>query len=207
MEQQSPQGGVMAVTSLADYFREALHGALEHQHLEVRAQTEQYVVNLLTLFARTEHFYEGVPAGPRMPSLTALFAGALEAPSAAERERALQRLGDVSLFVAGFFAHGFAHRLVDIDFHVDMGGRAYGALADALARGRRQALAQVYAELAAKFQPLVDAVAEIGEAAHTHGPSDVLRLYEVWLRTGSARARTLLGQLGIAATPVPVSSH
>lgn len=207
MDRQETQGAVMAVTSLADYFRGALHGALEHQHVEVRAQTEHYVVNLLTLFARAEHFYEGVPAGQRLPSLTALFSGALEAPTAAERERALQRLGDISLFVAGFFAQGFATRLVDIDFHIDMGGRAYGSLAEALARGRRQALAQVYAELAAKFQPLADAIAEVGDVARSYGPADVLRLHEVWLRTGSARARTLLGQLGVNATPVPVSSH
>lgn len=207
MEQQDRQGSVMAVASLAEYFRDALHGALEHQHVAVCDQTEQYVVNLLTLYARAEHFYEGVPAGPRMPCLTALLAGAVEARSATERERALQRLGDLSLFIAGFFAHGFARRTVDIDFHVSMGGRAYGTLADALARGRRQALAQVYAELAAKFQPLVDAVAEIGDVARRHGPGDVLRLYETWLRTGSRRARALLAQLGVDATPVPVSSH
>ena len=30
----------------------------------------------------------------------------------------------------------------------------------------------------------------------------MLRLYEIWLRTGSARARGLLAQLGVAAAPV-----
>ena len=51
-----------------------------------------------------------------------------DAPS--ERNRALQRLGDVSLFIAGFFAGSFARKLVDIDYHIAMGGRAYGSLAD-----------------------------------------------------------------------------
>ena len=207
MERGSDSGGVVAVTSLTEYFRDALHGALAHQHVAVEDQTEQYVVNMLTLFARAEHLYEGVPNGPRMPPLVSLFGAAAEASTPAERERALQRLGDISLFIAGFFAHGFARRLVDIDYHIAMGGRAYGTLAETLARGRRRVLALVYAELAAKFQPLVDALGEISDSARSYAPTDALRLYEIWLRTGSARARGLLTQLGIDASPVTLHSH
>ena len=207
MQRESSAGGVLAVTSLTEYFRDALQGALAHQHLSVEDQTEQYVVNMLTLFARAEHLYEGVPAGARMPPLVNLFANAVEANTAAERERALQRLGDISLFIAGFFAHGFARRLVDIDYHIAMGGRAYGTLSDALARGPRRVLASVYGELAAKFQPLVDALGEISDAARTYTQADVLRLYEIWLRTGSARARGLLSQLGVTAAPATLQSQ
>jgi len=207
MQHDSGQGAVLAVPSLAEYFRDALQDALAHQHLAVDGQTEQYVVNLLTLFARAEHLYEGVAPGPRMPSLVQLFSHAVEAPTAAERERALQRLGDVSLFIGGFFAHGFARRLVDVDYHIAMGGRAYGTLAESLARGPRRVLATVYAELAAKFQPLVDALGEVSDAARTYTKADVLRLYELWLRTGSARARGLLADLGVAATPVALHAH
>jgi len=207
MQRESSAGGVLAVTSLTEYFRDALQGALAHQHLSVEDQTEHYVVNMLTLFARAEHLYEGVPTGPKMPPLVNLFANAVEASTAAERERALQRLGDISLFIAGFFAHGFARRLVDIDYHIAMGGRAYGTLADALARGPRRVLSAVYAELAAKFQPLVDALGEISDAARTYTHADVLRLYEIWLRTGSGRARGLLAQLGVDAAPVALNAH
>jgi hypothetical protein len=207
MQAESDRKEVLAVTNLAEYFRDALQDALAHQRIAVDGQTEQYVVNMLTLFARAEHLYEGIPSGPRMPPLVGLFAAALEATAPAERERALQRLGDVSLFIAGFFAHGFARRLVDIDYHIAMGGRAYGTLAESLARGRRRVLAQVYAELAAKFQPLVDALGEISDAARTYTQRDVLRLYEIWLRTGSARARGLLAQLGVTAAPIGLHSH
>jgi len=207
MQRENGQGGVLTVSSLTEYFRDALHGALAHQHLSVEDQTEHYVVNLLTLFARAEHLYEGVPAGPKMPPLVNFFANAAEAVTAAERERALQRLGDISLFIAGFFAHGFARRTVDIDYHIAMGGGAYGTLAEALARGPRRVLAAVYGELAAKFQPLVDALGEISDAAKTYTQGDVLRLYEIWLRTGSKRARGLLAQLGVAAAPVALHSH
>ena len=68
----------------------------------------------------------------------------------------------------GFFAQGFARKLIDIDYHIAMGGRAYGTLADALARGRGRVLGQVFAELAEKFQPMVDALNEVSETSHRH---------------------------------------
>jgi hypothetical protein len=207
MQQDDGSGRVVPVASLPEFFRDALQDALAHQHVAVDGQTEQYVVNLLTLFARSDDLYERTPQGVRLRPLAHMLATALEASTPAERERRLQRLGDVSLFIAGFFAHGFARRLVDVDYHVAMGGRAYDTLARSLAGGRRRVLAEVFAELAAKVQPLVDALWEISDAARIYTPADVLRLYEIWLKTGSARARALLGELRVTAVPVTVRAH
>lgn len=207
MQQPEQTGSVVAVTNLREYFHDALHGALTHQHVAVEDQTEQYVVNLLTLYARSEQLYEQTPDGIRLKPLVQMLSEAMEAPTSAERERGLQRLGDVSLFIAGFFAHSFARKLIDIDYHIAMGGRAYGALAHNLARGRRQVLGRVFAELASKFLPLVDALGEIADCARRYSQGDVLRLYEIWLKTGSPRAHRLLRQLGVAAAPVPLASN
>jgi hypothetical protein len=125
---------------------------------------------------------------------------ALEAPSAQDRHRGLQRLGDVSLFIAGFFAQSFARKLIDIDYHIAMGGRAYGTLAVAHARGPRRVLGAVFAELAQKFQPLVDALNELAETAYRHSDRDILRLYEIWLKTGSRRSYQILERLGVRPT-------
>ncbi len=192
---------VVAVANLQEFFRDNLHGALERQHLAVEDQTEHYVVNLLTLFARSEALYEPSPDGARLKPLVVMLADALEARSAGDRHRGLQRLGDVSLFVAGFFAHSFARKLIDIDYHIAMGGRAYRTLADALARGRSHVLAQVFAELAEKFQPLVDALNDVSESSYRHTDEDILRLYELWLRTGSRRSYRILRRLGVDPTP------
>lgn len=200
-------GGVVAVTDLAEFFRDALHSVLADQRVAVEEQTEHYVVNMLTLFARAERLYESTPDGPRLKPLARMLSEALQAATVAEREFSLQRLGDISLFMAGFFARGFARSLVDIDYHIAMGGGAYDALASSLERGRRRALAQVFAELAAKFQPLVDALGEISDAAYVYTQRDILRLYEIWLKTGSLRARRLLRTLGIEAAPVAMRTH
>jgi hypothetical protein len=197
---QTPDSKVMPVANLTEFFRDELHAALEHQHVAVEDQTEHYVVNLLTLFSRSEALYEATPEGPRLKPLVVMLSEALEARSLQERQRGLQRLGDVSLFVAGFFARGFAAKLVDIDYHIAMGGRAYGTLADAMSRGPSRTLGGVFAELADKFLPLVDALNELSESSYRHSNEDVLRLYDVWLKTGSQRARELLRTLGVEPT-------
>lgn len=207
MQHEEDGARVVPVASLPEYFRDALQGALAHQQVAVEDQTEQYIVNLLALFARSEDLYEQTTEGIRLRPLAHMLGAALEARTLAEREHRLQRLGDVALFIAGFFAHGFARKLVDVDYHVAMGGRAYGTLAETLAGGRRRVLATVFAELAAKFQPLVDALWEISDSARIYTQADVLRLYEIWLKTGSRRAQALLGGLDVHTAPVGLRAH
>jgi hypothetical protein len=189
---------VLQVASLEEYFRDELHDAAEKQHLALDGQTEHYVVNLLTTFSRAEAFFEATPQGPRLRPLALMLAEAVGAPSLAERQHALQRLGDISLFVAGFLPQGFARKLIDVDYHIAMGGRAYGSLADS-ARGptRGAGIARVFAELASKFRELVDALNEIAEAARPPSHDDLMRQYEIWIKTGSPRAAGRLRALGV----------
>jgi hypothetical protein len=192
------------VRNLREFFRDSVRAALERQRVGVDDHTEHYVVNLLTMFARSEALFEATPDGARLKPLAVMLAEAGAAPTREERVRALQRVGDVSLFVAGFFAESFARRLVDVDYHVAMGGRAYGTLADTCRSGPRgRALSGVFAELATKFQRLVDALHDVSEMAHRHDQQDILRQYEIWLKTGSPRAQDILRSLGVEPTHVP----
>ena len=188
---------VVPVASLQEYFRDAVQTALGHQRLQVEDDTAHYVVSLLTSYARSEQLFDATPDGTRLKPLVVMLSEALEAADPIARQRGLQRLGDVSLFVAGFFADGFARKLIDIDYHSAMGGRAYAVLSETLSVGRRQTLGRVFAELASKFQPLVDVLQEIQDGNRTRSDRDVLRLSEIWLKTGSQRARRQLGDMGI----------
>ena len=158
--------------------------------------TAYYVVNLLTLFARHESLYDRGKPGPGIQPLALLLAAAADSPHREERNALLRRVGDTSLFVAGFLGDGFARKLVDIDYYIDMGGAAYGRLHDNV-RGTSQgrAFGAVFAELAEKFRDFVDVLAEIRDSGKA--AIDVLRLYEVWLRTGSRRAARLLRENGL----------
>jgi hypothetical protein len=195
-----PTTRVVPVANLREYFKDELHGALEKQQIAVEDQTEHYVVNLLTLFSRSEALYDKTADGTRLKPLVVMLSEALEAPSPDDRNRGLQRLGDVSLFIAGFFAKSFARKLIDVDYHIAMGGRAYAALSDSMSRGRGRVLGKVFGELAQKFQPMVDALNELSESAYTHTDKDILRLYEIWLKTGSRRCYDILKRLGVNPT-------
>jgi hypothetical protein len=194
----------IAVMNLREFFRDSVQRAMRQQRVEVDDHTEHYVVNVLTMFSRSEELYERTAEGMRLKPLAHMLAEAMEAPTTERRDQALRRLGDVSLFVAGFFAQSFARKLIDIDYHIAMGGRAYGTLAESSRSTLRgQAFTTVFAELAVKFQRLVDVLNEVAEMSHTHTDKDILRLYEIWMKTGSPRAHEILRRLGVQPIAMP----
>ena len=77
--------------------------------------------------------------------------------------------------------------------------RAYATLAAELMRVK--ALGAIFEELARKFHRVVDVLNEVADTAYVHTDRDILRQYEIWLKTGSPRARAILERLG--ASPLP----
>jgi hypothetical protein len=47
---------------------------------------------------------------------------------------------------------------------------------------------------------MVDALNEVSETSYSHSDKDILRLYEIWLKTGSRRSYDILKRLGVAPT-------
>ncbi len=193
-----PVDELVTISSLAEFFHDSVDAALATNQLVLEDHTTHYVVNLLTLFSRSEALYEQTQDGYRLRPLASMFADAVEARSEAERNYNLQRIGDVALFVAGFFAHSLERAAVDVDYYIYMGGGAYRSLS-VHTRGttRGQALSPVFDELAAKFQGLVDVLNEVRESARSDSDTDLLRTYELWIKTGSRRAERLLRAAGV----------
>jgi hypothetical protein len=127
---------VHAVASLQEFFKDSVATAMAKQGVAADDHTAYYVVNLLTLFARHESLYDKATPGPGLQPLALLLAAAAESGSPEVRNATLRRVGDTSLFVAGFLGDGFARKLIDIDYYIDMGGAAYGRLSDSV-RGAR----------------------------------------------------------------------
>lgn len=190
---------VMTVANLEDWFHQSISGALERRHVEAQPQTEHYMVHLATGFARSEKLSEAANEhGRGLKPLASLLADAFECASLEERQQGLRRLGDVALFVAGFFSDYLNHRPVDADYYSHMGGSAYGMLAELPPRSLRDAaLAEVFTELAQKFGEFVDVLNEVAQQARVFDERDLLRLYELWVRTGSRRAADKLRELGV----------
>jgi hypothetical protein len=190
--------GLLEVVSPQEYFRGLLGSALDHQRLAVGAETEFYLVNLLAEFLDADKLFQPHPDGSKdQQPLALMLARALDGPREAQLP-ALRKLGDVSLYVSGFWSDSLSHSAVDIGYYIRMGGVAYGKVAE-LAGSR--ASRTVYEELSDKFRAFVDVLAEVAEHTAMVTNRGVLRLYERWTQTGSARLARLLGEQGVVAQP------
>jgi hypothetical protein len=185
--------------SAMEYFKELVDSAIAHQGVEAGEDTAFYVVNLLAGFAGTATGPWGSadPGSTQSQSvhdepLAIVLTRALASGGSRQRSE-LRRVGDLSLFVSGFFSDSLNRSLVDVDYYATLGGYAYGSLS----RVERDTVASVFAELAQKFAAFVDVLTEVSERSSIASNSDLLRLYEKWLRTGSRRNGDLLVRRGI----------
>ncbi len=172
--------------SAVEYFKELVDGALSHQGLAAQELTSFYVVQLLTSFLQRP-----VGAADAEP-LAVRLARALDAGGAQQRT-SLRQIGDLSLFISGFFADSLQRRLVDVDYYVSIGGCAYNTLS----RVETDTFSSVFAELGEKFAGFVDVLSEVSERTSCASNADLLRLYEKWLKTRSPRSGQLLVERGV----------
>ena len=171
--------------SASEYFKELVEGAIAHQRIAAGELTSFYVVNLLTGFLQRPAEEDETPLAFRL-------AEALDAAGMRQRS-SLKQIGDISLFVSGFFADSLSRKLVDVDYYVSIGGTAYTALS----RYETDTFSPVFAELAENFVRFVDVLSEVSERTSCGSNADLLRLYERWLKTGSPRSGQLLAERGV----------
>ena len=186
---------ILSPQDLREFFRDLLTTAISNQRAAVQPFTELYLVNLLHDYLAAEALYVQADDGSwQQRPLAFLLKEALEEKGPA-RVKLLRRLGDTSLFVSGFFPDSLSRRsnLVDVDYYIAMGGRAYDALGG-LSRER-----SLWGELSEKFALLVDLLNEVSERTLSSTNTGLVRLYERFLKTGSARVQGLLAGQGVLA--------
>ena len=187
-----------------DFFQETLTDLVGQRKMDVGDDTVAYVTNLLTVFARSDRFYEWTPQGPTLTPLAMIYAEIMQAKSLKHRQQMLQRLGDVALFMAGMFAESFQRKTYDVDYYIGMGGAAYGSLSTSIGGHLEgQISSKVFAELSRFFSDFVQVLTELYESADLQDDRDILRWYELWVRTGSRQAARKLRSIGIDVTNIP----
>jgi hypothetical protein len=173
-----------------EFFKEHVEAACERQKLFPQPLTSYYIVSLLGEFTYVSKSRAAEAMVSNEP-LAIRFARALQSGGSHQRA-GLREVGDVSLFVSGFFSDSLRRSLVDVDYYVSLGGYAYGSLG-----ATSDALSPIFSELAEKFTSFVDVLSEVSERAALTSDKDLLRLYEKWVRTGSRRNGDLLAENGI----------
>lgn len=177
--------------SVDEYFHDVVTEALSVVGAAASPSTEWYLVSLLGEFTHARITDE---------PLAVKLVQASEDP--AERVRTLKQVGDTSLYVAGFFAESLGRKLVDADFYTTVGSSAYGQLATRLGHSANASIATVYRELSASFPQFVDVLAEVRRRVD-FATSDVVKLYEQWLRTRDAWVERKLRAAGVLVDTDP----
>ncbi|MEK7084046.1 MAG: hypothetical protein AAB932_02340 [Patescibacteria group bacterium] len=182
-------------------FHAAISAALRRQKVQVTNTVVMYMIALLAELVRDAHKRFIVSArGDRfpMPRLAELWQRAMALPPH-QRTVVLKQLGDAALLMAGIFHASMNRRLVDVDYCIGMGQSAYNTAGQLLSDDRM--FGALYAELSERFVPLVDVLGEVGDGLKIgNATSDLLRLYERWMKTGSPRALQRLVDLGVNVT-------
>lgn len=173
-----------------EFFKEQVEAACERQQLKPQPLTSYYVVALLSEFTHRAMS----PASEAVAAEEALGVRLLRAlHSGGSTQRAgLKQVGDASLFISGFFSDSLRRSLVDVEYYVSLGGYAYRSLATV-----DDSMSPIFGELSDKFVAFVDVLAEVSARTSLTNDSDLLRLYERWMRTRSRRSGDLLAERGI----------
>ena len=193
---------VLTHASLEEYFHEAVDRAVHNQKVDADPNTLCYIVKLLSRFGRTDRLYGRSRKEGATKAMAVLYLEATQQPDSSVRSRALKGVGDRALFTTGVFSRSFNRKLVDVDYYIALGKSAYRELSGSGSAGVA-AMREVFDELGDKFTDFVDV---LGEAADTTGnDGDLLRAYELWVKTGSRRAAAQLRRAGIQPSEQAVS--
>ncbi len=174
-------------STLKEFFRMLVGEVVSRQKVTLGEVTEFYVVNLLSEFAEAEKLLGNEP-------LAVLYHQAMQ-QERDQKIRTLRKLGDVSLYTAGFFSDSLRDRVVGPDYYIQMGGTAYGAIAQ---MSSSSSFSSVYWELHQKFRTVVEVLEEIaarGMAAQ--GPGGQVKVLESFTRSGSERLGQVLLDAGV----------
>lgn len=173
------------------------------QKFETIEMAQFYVVELLSRFMLTQNLYdkaEDQQTLERDPLAIQFLKAQSRGIDGSEKIKILKKLGDTSLYISGFFGDSLNRKVIDLDYYREMGSIAYRMLSDTI---RDESFHQLYHELYNKFSGFVDVLTEVSQDVLPHNNQNLLRLYEIYVRTGSETVKKQLSEKGLP-TEAPV---
>ena len=183
--------------NLSEYFHEQVEHAAIKLNVQLEKHAEYYLVNLLTDFRHTEQLFKTMDDTLEDAPLAILLERAVHGETQSTKIRMLKTLGDRALFVVGCFPQR-ADRHANTEYYMTMGSGAYQSLASMFQS--KDAFADIFVELGAKFSDCVEVISEARRAGQGKTNEDLLHFYERWLNTGCERTAKILQREGIPLT-------
>lgn len=151
---------LIVTNNMQAYFREALSHALNESKIQITQSAQVYLVHFLNEFSRAEKMFAGTDYGEKINIFSML-----DRAAQAEDHEALpiwRHMGDVSLYLLGYFSEGDGTRPASRSYYLGMGARAYNQVSLLF---RYQALdsSLLFKELSERFPDLVELVEAISK--------------------------------------------
>jgi hypothetical protein len=172
---------------LKTYFHEMVSTAIVQRNLKTYPMVTKYLVDLLEFYAVTDNFINN-------ETLAEMYLKAMQEESTALRTEKFKKLGDISLYISGFFGDSLKRKVVDIDYYAEIGGQAYMLLSKEV---KEDTYAKVYGEFSKRFLDFVDVLTIISQKSLVQSNEDLLRLYDRYVSTGSELAKEQLVEKGL----------
>jgi hypothetical protein len=187
------------VMSPKDFFSDIVQEAISARKMSTFPLAQNYLVSILESYIHTKNLFDTQAENGKLSrdTLAETFLKAQTANTTVKIEL-LKKLGDVSLYVSGFFADSLSRKVVDVDYYVDMGETAYGVLAGEI---KEDTSKKVFKDFSKRFLEYVDILTTISQKSLVQNDESILRLYEKYLKTGSELARETLEEKGIVTIP------
>ena len=188
---------LVANTNLFDFFRDRIMASIERQAFSLSEPTSWYLASLLVAYNSADALQD--PEGKPVTLAELLYRARNASPN--EAFQTYKRMGDYSLVVTGFFRRSLEQKAVDINYYQAMGGSAYRVLADRL-QSPGQSFSDIFAELAASYRTCSELLADVRDTTKDQlNEADLLRLYEEYQTSKSARAAATLRAHGFQIEP------
>lgn len=199
MDTKAKTNSIHFITSTREFFLDVVEEAVVVRNMKTFPLAQNYLVSILENYVTTTNLFDSQSENGKLTreTLAETFLKAQNA-SAALKIEMLKKLGDVSLYVSGFFSDSLNRKLIDVDYYVDMGETAYAVLAS---ETREDTGRQIFSDFSKRFVEYVDLLTTISQKALIQKDEDLLRLYEKYLKTGSTLARETLEAKGIVTIP------
>lgn len=189
-----------------EFFQQCVAEVMGRQKFATIKEAEFYVVDLLGRYLSVSNLFEkSDDSSPSEAEPLAIMLMKAQNPEVGptDRIKLLKKLGDTSLYISGFFGDSLNRKIVDLDYYREMGCIAYRSLSETI---REVTFQQVYRELHDKFSGFVDILTEISQTTMVQDNQSLLRLYEVYAKTGSELARKQLTDRGLPTSRPSVAA-
>jgi hypothetical protein len=188
------------LVSPLDFFRDQVTNAAQSLKLQLNDDIEFYLVNLLCEFINPAQLSIDEDMAVLDTPLALMLKKALES-SPDTQIKVYKRLGDTSLYLAGYFQDYFNRKTFDVGYYINMGAAAYNQTSTLMRTHKNDShFSKVYLSMAQDFRSLVNLVAEISESTPLASKRDLLTTYTRWQHTQSGKLRKILENEGI--TPI-----